>query len=530
MCEARAHVLDEGLVDRLVARPARASARDTRAAGTRRGGGSGTSSPPRRPSAVSSGRPSIGPTSTSCRTSGRIGSSGRSSADCQPHATTSTSRVELARVGVLAHLHPAFGRAADQLARRRGRIRDAVLAADHAHRARRPCEARAPRPDRRPRPATPSPRWSSARAPQTREPVLGRREEQVADLVEERRAELLEEVDRRLREPHLRRGRELLAHAAHRLAGRAGCDLARVAENDVAPHRAARGGTRSTRPSRPRRLRQFAVEPRVELRPFLRRERAQRARTSSRIGTPRRATMRLSAACRGKRSIVSRISCKRGSTATTFSGRALASAETAPTAPCSRPCAIRDSGPTKTSSPSSRYGRNASHGESETFMPARFGARSRSRSIRSRRHRVTARARELVDVERQRVARAAAASKCAAARGRRAGSTAARSRPRRQPAASPHARRARRSRASSARRSDDHLERPGEEQLGRAHPLLRARAGSPRRSCRGRGCRRARRAAGSRGTARRRPRRARPVVTERVSAAAYVFAIGHYLS
>ena len=39
------------------------------------------------------------------------------------------------------------------------------------------------------------------------------------------------------------------------------------------------------------------------------------------------------------------------------------------------------SGPTNTSRPSIRYGWKRSHGASETFMPARFGAASRSRSI-----------------------------------------------------------------------------------------------------------------------------------------------------
>ena len=40
----------------------------------------------------------------------------------------------------------------------------------------------------------------------------------------------------------------------------------------------------------------------------------------------------------------------------------------------------RPSGPTKMSSPSSRYGANRSQGVSETFRPRKFGASSRSRS------------------------------------------------------------------------------------------------------------------------------------------------------
>ena len=65
------------------------------------------------------------------------------------------------------------------------------------------------------------------------EALLGRREEQVADLVEERRPELLEEADRRARQPHLRLGRELLPDAAHRLPRRSGGDLGPVGEHDV---------------------------------------------------------------------------------------------------------------------------------------------------------------------------------------------------------------------------------------------------------------------------------------------------------
>jgi hypothetical protein len=64
--------------------------------------------------------------------------------------------------------------------------------------------------------------------------------------------------------------------------------------------------------------------------------------------------------------------------AETRSGNADASADTAPTAPARIPCVIRASGPTNTSRPSTRYGANASQGVSETFIPAKFGAASRS--------------------------------------------------------------------------------------------------------------------------------------------------------
>ena len=72
------------------------------------------------------------------------------------------------------------------------------------------------------------------------ETQLGRGEEEVADPFEEGRAELLEELGARPGETHLGRGRELLAHAAHRAAGRAAGDLPDVAS------------TTSLTPARPR--------------------------------------------------------------------------------------------------------------------------------------------------------------------------------------------------------------------------------------------------------------------------------------
>ena len=65
-------------------------------------------------------------------------------------------------------------------------------------------------------------------------PVLGRGEEQVADLVEVRWPELLEEADALLRQPDLGGGGELLPDAAHRARRRLARDLAAVAEDDVA--------------------------------------------------------------------------------------------------------------------------------------------------------------------------------------------------------------------------------------------------------------------------------------------------------
>ena len=85
---------------------------------------------------------------------------------------------------------------------------------------------------------------------QFRNPSLGRRQEHIADLFEERRAELGEEPRARLREPHLWRRRELLPHAAHRLAGRAGCDAALVAEGHVVLAFGEREVVRDARPDR----------------------------------------------------------------------------------------------------------------------------------------------------------------------------------------------------------------------------------------------------------------------------------------
>jgi hypothetical protein len=127
---------------------------------------------------------------------------------------------ELARVGVLTHLHSALSRAANQLPRHLGRLRDPILAADHRLQdVVRPETAHGRRIDflhRHPEPALHlGPRV------QTRAPFLRRRDEEVTNGVEERRAELAEEGEARADERDLFGGRELLPHAAHRLAGRA---------------------------------------------------------------------------------------------------------------------------------------------------------------------------------------------------------------------------------------------------------------------------------------------------------------------
>ena len=68
---------------------------------------------------------------------------------------------------------------------------------------------------------------------EARETVLGRRDEEIADLLEEPRAERREELDALAREHDLGGGRELLAHAAHRARGRAAAELAAFGDDDV---------------------------------------------------------------------------------------------------------------------------------------------------------------------------------------------------------------------------------------------------------------------------------------------------------
>ena len=249
--------------------------------------------------------------------------------------------------------------------------------------------------------------------------------------------------------------------------------------------------------------------------------RAARPRGSAR---PCAASMRFSAACRGKRSIAARSSPSSptraavGSrtTAATSSGNADGERRRRrPTAPARDPVARSSaSGPTKTSSPSSRYGSNASHGASETFSPARFGARSRS-SLDHRR--AAPRSRSRARTRRRRTAAARTRPRprrsARAARARRAGSTAA---PITATASAPASAACAASatvsavvcapqcaateqpaRATAARNSSTH-----------AAALVGRRAGPPRRSCRTRARRRARRRRGSRRTARTRPRRA----------------------
>ena len=268
-------------------------------------------------------------------------------------------RLELERVRLLAHLHPTCSRTPNELARDARRIGDSVLAADDGaedvvgpqsgdERGIDPLDRHAERPlDRSP-------------LLELGQTLLARREEEVADLLEERRSELREEPDARLRQSHLGLGRELLADAAHRLPRRAAGDRARVGEHhavgarerqvigDRGADRARAGYDDSSQPSSS--VRSPSVRPR------------RGARTSSRIGTPRAPRTHFRAACRGNRSIAARSSPSAAAApvegsrtaAATRSGNAEPRAETAPTAPAASPSAISASGPTKTSSPSTR--------------------------------------------------------------------------------------------------------------------------------------------------------------------------------
>ena len=188
--------------------------------------------------------------------------------------------------------------------------------------------------------------------------------------------------------------------------------------------RAARGGTRRSRPSRPslRRLCEPFAHDALDLgdlvvaQPAKRRahaaahgDAAQRERRpSTRRGTaapaaPREARRRARRAPRSGRARARRP--HRGSSRRGPRPRRPPRARA--------PCGISDSGPTKMSSPSSRYGSKRSHGVSETFSPTKFAASSRSDAITGSGTGIAAARRELVDVERQRLARlAAAAVKC----------------------------------------------------------------------------------------------------------------------
>ena len=209
------------------------------------------------------------------------------------------------RVRPLADVDAECRRPPDELARHARGIGDAVLAADrrpeHVVGAESLDEGGVDALDRHAKG-----RLHGTPLLELREPALGRREEEVAHLFEQRRAELREEPDARLREPHLGLGRELLAHAAHRLARGAACDLPHVGQHDVV-RAAKREVIRDRSSDRARAGYDDASHPRSSSRSPSLSCRSGR-RTSSRMGTPRRPRMNFSAAWRGKRSTAARSS------------------------------------------------------------------------------------------------------------------------------------------------------------------------------------------------------------------------------
>ena len=142
-------------------------------------------------------------------------------------------------VDVLTHLDAQLERAAHELAGDRRRVGDSVGGAED-----RPGDVVVPQAvdERRVDPLDGHPELLLQHAPllELGEPLLGRREEEVADLIEQRRAELFEEADAGLREPNLGRGGELLPHPAHRLCRRASGDLAAVGQQTSRAPSAAR--------------------------------------------------------------------------------------------------------------------------------------------------------------------------------------------------------------------------------------------------------------------------------------------------
>ena len=140
--------------------------------------------------------------------------------------------VELARISAFANFDPPLRRPPDELPRHLGGLGDPVLPAgdrpEHVVRAQALDSGGIDALD-----GNAEATLELRSALERREPLLGRREEQVADLVEERPPELLEEADRRAGQPHLCLGRELLPHAAHCLPRRSGGDLGAIGEHDV---------------------------------------------------------------------------------------------------------------------------------------------------------------------------------------------------------------------------------------------------------------------------------------------------------
>ena len=202
----------------------------------------------------------------------------------------------------------------------------------------------------------------------------------------------------------------------------------------------------------------------------------------------------------------------RGRAAATSSGKTAASPETAPAAPRSSPRRTSDSAPTKTSSPSIRYGSTVLERLVRDLQPREVRRQLAQALDRGGRNRVAGPRAELVEVERERRARLGRRGEV---RDDRLLVERVVRRPDHRDGVGADLRRVRgqRDRVGRGLRAavDGDLEAVSGGARRRAPPPAaapRAAAGSPRRSSRARGSRRALPRPGTRRTARTRPRRA----------------------
>ena len=297
--------------------PSAARRRASRARAGRRGGGSGSRSRPRPPSAASPGRADgLGREQLPAERSDRQldpelrPELGRPRPACD-HERVGAWSSRLSRERALADLDAELDRAPDELLRHGRRIGDAVLGAEDARRARRPSASPATNDGSTRSTGHAQPGLQLAPLLELGEALLGRREEEVADLVEERRPELDEEGDalaaRAAPRPRSRT-------AAGRRPSRATSSRRRSCRGRTARRRgrrAAPGGRRSPLRSRRRRRpgsrqlerRQLVVGQRAKRRADVARRSGRRdvpARPSRPPGTgSRRASARSRSASRG---------------------------------------------------------------------------------------------------------------------------------------------------------------------------------------------------------------------------------------